>query len=325
MRARLIYNPTSGHETMPNNVGGILNVLEEAGYEASAFSTTPDESSAKNEAKRAAKAGFELIVAAGGDGTINEVINGIAGLDKRPQLAIIPAGTTNDYARALKIPREDPIEAAKVVLNKTFLPMDIGKANDGYFMNIAAGGSMTELTYEVPSALKSILGYLAYLVKGAEMLPRMKATKMRIEYDDGFYEGEASMFFIAMTNSVGGMEQLVPDKQFSDGLFTLIVIKTSNLKDILHLIAQALNGGKHIDNDKIIYTDTRNVKVIPEEDEKLMINLDGEYGGDAPITFTNLQRHIDIFANTDELKNSISKDALLENNKAQTKVNNEEK
>ncbi|MGR3741349.1 diacylglycerol kinase [Companilactobacillus sp. DQM5] len=321
MRARLIYNPTSGHEIMPNNVGGILDILEQAGYEASAFRTTADQNSAKNEATRAAKAGFELIVAAGGDGTINEVVNGIAGLDKRPQLAIIPAGTTNDYARALKIPREDPIEAAKVVLNKTYLPMDIGKANDTYFMNIAAGGSMTELTYEVPSALKSVLGYLAYLVKGAEMLPRIKPTKMKIEYDDGEYDGEASMFFIAMTNSVGGMEQIVPDQQFSDGLFTLIVIKTSNLKEILHLIALALNGGRHVDNDKIIYSNTRKIKITPEDNEKLMINLDGEYGGDAPVVFTNLQQHIDIYANTDELKNSISKDVLIENEK----VNNEEK
>ncbi|MDO1605209.1 diacylglycerol kinase [Lactobacillus sp. YT155] len=321
MRARLIYNPTSGHETMTNSVGDVLDILEQAGYEASAFRTTPEENSAQKEAKRAALAGFDLLVAAGGDGTINEVVNGIAELDKRPQLAIIPSGTTNDFARALKIPREDPIEAAKIILNKKFLPMDIGKANDKYFMNIAAGGSMTELTYEVPSALKSVLGYLAYLVKGAEMLPKIGPTKMKIEYDEGEYVGSASMFFIAMTNSVGGFEQVVPDQQFSDGLFTLIVIKTSNLKDIVHLIALALNGGRHVDNDKIIYTNSRKIKITPEDDKKLMINLDGEYGGDAPMEFDNLQQHIDIYANTSELKDSISDSVKIETKQ----VNNEEK
>lgn len=101
-KARLIYNPVSGKEIMRNNLADILEAIEQAGYEASAFATTPEPDSAKNEATRAAKAGFELVVAAGGDGTINEVVNGIAGLKKRPKMAIIPAGTTNDYARALK-------------------------------------------------------------------------------------------------------------------------------------------------------------------------------------------------------------------------------
>ena len=110
-KARLIYNPVSGHEQMPKNVADILDVLEQAGYEASAFRTTPEENSARNEATRAAKEGFDLIVAAGGDGTINEVGNGIAFLENRPQMAILPAGTTNDYARALAIPRDNIPEA----------------------------------------------------------------------------------------------------------------------------------------------------------------------------------------------------------------------
>ena len=107
MKTRLIYNPTSGQETMKKNIAEILDVLENFGHETSAFATTSDENSAKNEARRAAKAGYELIIAAGGDGTINEVVNGIAPLRKRPKLAIIPAGTTNDFARALKIPRNN--------------------------------------------------------------------------------------------------------------------------------------------------------------------------------------------------------------------------
>ena len=117
----------------------------------------------------------------GGDGTINEVVNGIAGLKKRPQLGIIPAGTTNDYARALKIPRESPVEAAKVIAAGKTVKMDIGMANDNYFVNIAGGGLLTELTYSVPSELKSLFGYLAYLAKGAELLPQMKNVPMHLE------------------------------------------------------------------------------------------------------------------------------------------------
>lgn len=302
MRARLIYNPTSGKELIKRNLANLLDVFEEAGYETSAFATTPEPNSARNEAERAALAGYELVIAAGGDGTINEVVNGIAPLAKRPKMAIIPGGTTNDYARALKIPRDNVVNAARVVLKKQTIAMDIGRANATYFINIGAGGTLTELTYEVPSQLKSVFGYLAYLVKGAEMLPRIKATNIRLTYDGGVYEGKASMFFVGLTNSIGGFEQIAPDAQLDDGNFSLIVVKTANLLEILRLVALLLNGGKHIHDKQILYVKTSQLKVEPlDKDEKMMINLDGEYGGDAPMLFTNLHRHIEMFANVDDI------------------------
>lgn len=299
-RCRIIYNPTSGREAMKNNLVDILNILERAGYETSAYATTPEPNSAKNEAERAAKAGFNLIVAAGGDGTINEVVNGIAPLKHRPKLGIIPAGTTNDYARALKIPREDPIGAAKVIAKGQTIKMDIGEAGKNWFVNIAAGGLLTELTYGVPSQVKSLFGYLAYLVKGAELLPQIKPIKMHLEYDGGTYDGKASMFFLALTNSVGGFEQIVPDASLDDGKFTLIVVKTSNLIEIMQLITMVLNGGRHVNDPRILYVKTSKLVAKPV-DEKMMINVDGEYGGDAPMTFKNHRQHLEIFANTDEI------------------------
>lgn len=183
-RARLIYNPTSGQEIMKKNVAEVLDILESFGYETSAFQTTPRADSAKNEAARASQAGFDLVIAAGGDGTINEVVSGIAPLKRRPKVAIIPTGTTNDFARALKIPRGNPVEATKLIGKNQTIHMDIGRAyNDKYFINIAAAGSLTELTYSVPSQLKTMFGYLAYLVKGAELLPRVRNVPVKVFYD----------------------------------------------------------------------------------------------------------------------------------------------
>ena len=121
MRARIIYNPTSGRELVKKNLVAILQIYEKAGYETSAFETTPEKYSALHEANRVGKAGFDLIIAAGGDGTINEVVNGIAELEIRPKIAIIPGGTTNDYARALHIPRNNLIDAAKMVQKKEII------------------------------------------------------------------------------------------------------------------------------------------------------------------------------------------------------------
>ncbi|HEM3725543.1 TPA: diacylglycerol kinase family lipid kinase [Streptococcus suis] len=307
-RARLIYNPTSGQEIMKKNVAEVLDILEGFGYETSAFQTTPEKDSAKNEARRAALAGFDLVIAAGGDGTINEVVNGIAPLEKRPKMAIIPTGTTNDYARALKVPRGNPVEAAKLIGKNQTILMDIGLAKnqkngihqEHYFINIAAAGTLTELTYSVPSQLKTMFGYLAYVVKGAELLPQVQFTPVRVRHDGGVFEGSVSMIFVALTNSIGGFEQIVPDAKLDDGNFTLLMVKTGNLFEILQLIGQVLDGGKHIDSDLIEYIKTQHLTIENlDPDSRLLINLDGEFGGDAPVELFNLQNHIEFFADTD--------------------------
>lgn len=312
-RARIIYNPTSGREAIRRDLVDILDVYEQAGYETSAFATTPEENSAMNEATRAAKAGFDLIIAAGGDGTINEVVNGIAPLEHRPMMAIIPAGTTNDYARALRIPREDPLAAARVILKGRAAKMDIGQSNDSYFINIAAGGSLSELTYSVPSKLKSMYGYLAYVVKGAEMLTSIKPMDLHIKYDDGEFKGKSAMFFLALTNSVGGFEQIVPDAKLDDGKFTLLIVKTTKFAEILNLITEVLKG-KHINNPNLIYAKSERVEVSSLKNDKIMINLDGEYGGDAPVTFINHKQHIKIVANIDDDASDMLIDAPVELN-----------
>lgn len=280
----------------------VLDILESLGYETSTFQTTVEKDSAKHEATRAAQAGFDLIIASGGDGTINEVVNGIAHLDVRPKMAIIPTGTTNDYARALKIPRNDPIAATKVIGKQQSIFMDIGQAGENYFINIAAAGTLTELTYSVPSQLKTVFGYLAYVVKGVELLPRAQFIPVKVTHDEGIFEGQVSLIFAALTNTIGGFEQIAPDAKLDDGKFTLIMVKTGNLIEILQLIRLVLQGGKHINHKNIEYIKTSKIKIEPlNPDLRMMINLDGEYGGDAPVELINHKNHIQFFADTDEI------------------------
>ncbi|WP_303973724.1 diacylglycerol kinase family lipid kinase [Streptococcus merionis] len=308
LRARLIYNPTSGQEIMKKNVAEVLDVLEGFGYETSAFQTTAEPESAKKEATRAGLAGFDLVIAAGGDGTINEVVNGIAPLQSRPKMAIIPTGTTNDYARALKVPRANPVAAARIIGKNQTIKMDIGQARDAdYFINIAAAGTLTELTYSVPSQLKTIFGYLAYVAKGAELLPQIQLTPVKVTHDNGVFEGKVSMIFAALTNSIGGFEKIAPDAMLDDGNFTLIMVKTSNLFEILHLIRLVLQGGKHIEHRQVEYLKTSYIKIEQQKPlgkRPMMINLDGEYGGNAPIELRNLKNHIEFFCNTDEISDA---------------------
>ncbi|MBS2772050.1 diacylglycerol kinase [Anoxybacillus sp. UARK-01] len=293
-RARIIYNPTSGRELFRKHLPDVLIRLEEAGYETSCHATT-GAGDATEAAKQAVERRFDLVIAAGGDGTIHEVVNGIANQDYRPQLGIIPVGTTNDFARAIGVPRS--IEGAcDVIINGEAVPIDIGSViieeKTRYFINIAGGGRLTELTYEVPSKLKTMLGQLAYYLKGIEMLPSIRAAEARIEYDGKVYEGEIMLFLVSLTNSVGGFEKLAPDSSLNDGMFDLIILKKTNLAEFIRVVTLA-SRGEHINDPHLIYTKANRIKVTTPN--HMQLNLDGEYGGMLPGEFVNLYRHLEVF------------------------------
>jgi diacylglycerol kinase (ATP) len=296
-RARIIYNPTSGRELFKKHLPDVLQKLEVAGYETSCHATT-SAGDATSAARIAVERRYDLVVAVGGDGTINEVVNGLAEQEYIPKLGIIPAGTTNDFARALHIPRD--IDAATdIIVQGDTIPVDIGRINDKYFINIGGGGRITELTYEVPSKLKTMLGQLAYYLKGIEMLPSFKATDIRIEYDGKLFEGEVMLFLVGLTNSVGGFEKLAPNSSINDGLFSLLILKKTNLADFIRVATLALRG-EHVNDPNVIYTQANRIKV--SSDEKVQLNLDGEYGGLLPAEFVNLYRHIQVFVPLDKIR-----------------------
>ncbi|HLR14790.1 MAG TPA: diacylglycerol kinase [Bacillota bacterium] len=289
-KARIIYNPTAGREAFKKELPEVLEQLERAGYETSTHATTC-EGDACLAATHACKHQFDLVVAVGGDGTINEIINGIAKEEYRPKIGIIPAGTTNDFARALDIPR-NILKATEIIVQDHSMHIDIGLVNERYFMNIAGGGELTELTYEVPSKLKTVLGQLAYYLKGMEMLPFIKPTHTRIEYDGNVIDEEIMLFLLANTNSVGGFEKLAPKAKINDGYFDLLILRKANLAEFIRIATQVLRGA-HLEDQNVIYTQAKDVKVIPQD--RMQLNIDGEYGGLLPGAFHNLQQHIEFF------------------------------
>ncbi|MCM3359521.1 MULTISPECIES: diacylglycerol kinase [unclassified Psychrobacillus] len=296
-RARIIYNPTSGRELFKKHLPEVLEALEIAGYETSCHATT-GEGDAISAAKKAVENNFDIIIAAGGDGTLNEVVAGVSEFENRPKIGLIPMGTTNDFARAVHIPR-DIKRAVDIIVQGDTIPVDVGQVNDRYFINIAGGGRITELTYEVPSKLKTMLGQLAYYLKGIEMLPSINATKVRIEYDGEVFEDEAMMFLVGLTNSVGGFEKLAPNSSINDGNFSLLILKKVNIAEFIRLATLAIRG-EHLEDPHVIYKKAQHIKVTSED--KVLLNLDGEYGGTIPATFQNLYRHIDVFVPIDEIR-----------------------
>ena len=293
-RARIIYNPTSGKELFKRTLPDVLIKLEKAGCETSAYATEKI-GDATTEAKRCLTQDYDVLIAAGGDGTLNEVINGIAEHPNRPKIGIIPMGTVNDFGRALHLPN-DIMSAIDVIIEGHSTRVDIGKMNSRYFINLAAGGQLTQVSYETPSRLKSIVGPFAYYIKGFEMLPQMKAVDLRIEYDDEVFQGEALLFLLGLTNSMAGFEKLVPDAKLDDGYFTLIIVEKANLAELGHIMTLA-SRGEHIKHPKVHYKKAKSINISSFID--LQLNVDGEYGGKLPGNFLNLKQHIEVYTPND--------------------------
>ncbi|WP_172254079.1 diacylglycerol kinase [Saccharibacillus deserti] len=291
-RARLIYNPTSGREEMRRRLPDILQRLDEGGIETTVHATT-GEGDATLAAIDAARRGYDIVIAAGGDGTIYEVVNGLANQEHRPDLGVFPLGTTNDLSRALGISRQWE-DYCDLVLRGESRPIDVGRANDRYFINIAGGGSLTELTYEVPSRLKTMIGQLAYYFKGVEKMVNLSPMQLKIEAEgQGEIEGEFMVFLIGNTNSVGGFERLMPDARIDDGLLDVILLKKCNLAEFIRVVSMAQRGD-HFNDPNVIYFRTKRLEVTSPND--VLLNLDGELGGRLPGVFEVLPQHLRVFA-----------------------------
>lgn len=277
---------------MKRRLPDILQRLDQGGIETTCHATI-GEGDATLAAADAADRDYDMIIAAGGDGTLYEVINGLANKPNRPPLGILPVGTTNDFARATGIPKHWEY-ACDLIINQYTRPIDVGVANERYFINIAGGGSLTELTYDVPSKLKTMVGQLAYYMKGLEKMTRLRPTELKFVADGvGEFHDEFMMFLICNSNSVGGFERLAPESKLDDGLLDVLLISKMNLAEFIRLVTLALRG-EHLSDPHVIHFRTNSLRVTTPD--YVQLNLDGEYGGVLPGNFSVLPSHLRIFA-----------------------------
>ncbi|THF77350.1 diacylglycerol kinase [Cohnella fermenti] len=289
IRARLIYNPTSGREEMRRRLPLVLQRLEQGGIETSCHATE-GKGDAAFAASLAVERGYDLVIAAGGDGTLNEVVNGIARHEKRPMLGVMPMGTTNDFARAHGIPRRWQ-EAVDLIVRRHTRPVDIGYATgDKYFINIAGGGFLTDLSYEVPSKLKTMIGQLAYYVKGFEKVVNFHPSRLNIVAEGvGEFEDEYMLFLVANSQSVGGFEKLAPQANTNDGLFDVVLLKKCNLAEMIRIASLAMRG-EHLNDSHVMHFQTS--KLVVRAEDRVQLNLDGELGGTLPTELAVLKSHL---------------------------------
>ncbi|MGE7122094.1 diacylglycerol/lipid kinase family protein [Peribacillus sp. NPDC097264] len=289
-KVMVIINPSSGKEKAGEILPNVEKVLGDI-YEQVVVRKTKGEGDASRFAKEACEGKYDAVISMGGDGTVNETVNGLAEQEHRPILGIIPLGTVNDFARALNIPL-DPIKAMEMYTKSAVKEADIGKINNRYFMNVLAVGAIAEATYNVSVEQKTRLGSLSYFLEGAKTLVKKTPFPITVEHDHGRWTGETYLLFATMTNSVGGFEQLAPEAEVNDGKLHIFIIKDLSLPLLVKIIPSLLRGEiKH--HDEIEYIQTSRLHVSTSED--LGVNIDGEKGVQMPFQAAVLHKHLRLF------------------------------
>lgn len=289
MKVLFVYNPFSGKTQIKNRLYDILNVFANAKYELTVVPTTRrDEASeyVKNKGHL-----FDLVICSGGDGTLNEVVNGLLNNPNEiPPLGYIPSGSTNDFAHSLKIPR-DMAKAAELIPYGNYKDVDMGKYNDKYFVYVAAFGAFTSVSYATPQDIKNIIGHAAYVIEGIKSLSSIKAYAVEVDCQQLHTKENFIYGMVTNTYYVGGLYKM--DKKsvkLDDGLFEVLLIKEP--KDILDLNDITSYLLKNTDESDLIYSFKTN-HITFKTKEAIPWTLDGEYG-DSPtdVTIDNMHKAI---------------------------------
>jgi diacylglycerol kinase (ATP) len=251
--------------------------LRDAGHEVRPLLTF-ERGDGEQMAREAADEGMDLVIAAGGDGTLNEVANGLYGFlasggRKAPRMGIIPLGTANDLATTLEIP-EDLALATEVAVSGEEHAVDVGLVEDRCFLNVSTGGIGAEATEETSSEAKRALGALSYLVTGVRKFATLEVSSARFKCGgEAVYEGPFLLFAVGNSTRTGGGNLLTPRADMRDGLLDLCIVRETTRMDFLKLLPE-LRSGQHRDHPSVIYRQVP--RVLIESDVELSVNADGE-------------------------------------------------
>ncbi len=273
-RALVIVNPHAGTKKSKKDMFEIVDRLSQKGYNVSAQTTT--QSGDGSRFVREYGKGQDLIICCGGDGTLNEVINGVLECDLKTPLGYVPAGTTNDFARTLQLPKKAE-KCMDLILSGWPHPYDIGRFNDRNFTYIASLGAFTKVSYSTPQRIKNALGHTAYLLEGVKEIGNITPFKAEFTADGVTYAGEFLFGAISNSTSIAGLFKLKGlEVRLDDGEFELILIRNpKNVADLRGLL-QGLTQGKY-DPRYVVFTHAE--KIDFKSSEPLSWTLDGESGG----------------------------------------------
>lgn len=292
-RCLFIINPTAGQRTVQSKLNAIIgNLVLRKIVNLVDIYYTKGNHDAYTKAYDTPEKDYDFFVAVGGDGTINEVISGMVDSKKTIPVALLAAGTVNDFANYLHLPTD--IEGiCEMIANFHTICSDVGKINDHYFINVAAGGMFSDISFAVSKDDKKRLGPFAYYLNGLINLPAQLRTNMHLTIKTEDFEiinEESLLFMITNTNRVGGFDKIAPYADIQDGLLDVLLIKKCSVTDLVALSKDYLLK-KHINSPFLIYKQAKKLELICNNEE-VVVDVDGEKGAMLPVTIENVNKAI---------------------------------
>lgn len=271
-----IFNPHAGKAQIKNRLMGIIDIFTKNNYEVTIY-PTQCRSDAMDVTKNLPENVYDLVVCSGGDGTLDQVVSGMMKRDEKLPIGYIPAGSTNDFANSIKIPK-DMLKAAKISVGRDYFLSDIGSFNNDNFVYIAAFGIFTDVSYQTKQEVKNVIGHAAYLLEGVKRLSSIKSYMLKIECNGEIIEDEFIFGMITNSISVGGFKNMTgKNVLLDDGLFEAAFIKKPNNPiELQEIVATLLI--EELDTKYIYSFKTDKVRIISET--ALPWTLDGEFGGE---------------------------------------------
>lgn len=294
-KAKFIINPSSGRQNFLKNIEGMIGklIMDQIVNHVDVFYTEKQDD-AKNEAMSMKKGEYDFVVAIGGDGTLNEVVNGVALGENETPIAVISAGTVNDFANYLSLPQGID-EFCDLIRDFNIKEVDLGRIDGTYFMNVLAGGLLSDVGYKVPKELKAIFGKMAYYVECAKDIPKnlFHSIPISVKTEELSEECECLLFIVANSQSVGGFRNAAPLASVSDGLLDVLILKKVEVTQLSNLLLKIVQGD-HINHPNVEYFQTKKIHIDILDDSKVVVDYDGECFGELPVTIEVVPKAVKI-------------------------------
>lgn len=285
----LFYNPNSGNGMFKNHLDLIIERFQKK--RIMVILIRADYKEIFNEVfKTLDQNEYKKIIVAGGDGTINILINAMISNNINLPLAIFPVGTANDFAYCFDIPN-DIDGMLNIALEEYYINADIGKMNNKYFVNVASMGFLIDVSQKTDPIIKNTIGILSYYLKGVSEIPNMRPISIKITSEE--YSSKDRVFFILVMNgrSAGGFKRIAPLAEINDGLLDVIIFKEMPIIDFAPLLIKVMTG-QHTENKNVVFFHTQ--KLLIESDNQIGTDIDGEKGEELPLNIEVISSKIKV-------------------------------
>lgn len=290
-KVKLVYNSNAGQSKFSQFLDLVIEKFMQNDLEVIIY-RAGDKDNLEEFLKDSDREELYGIVVAGGDGTLNKVVTIMMKYNIKTPLGVIPAGTSNDFAKHINMPNSY-LDSIDKILKNNVCGVDVGKANDKYFINVCSAGLFTNSSQRADPNLKQTLGKVSYFITGAKELFKFRPFSVRIRADEEEYTEKINLFLVFNGSSVGGMTYFTSDSSIQDGLLDLIIIKNCNLHEVAILLSKAFTG--NLEDKNIIYRKAKKIVIEKIKGNCDRPDVDGDEGPEFPIEITCIESGINMF------------------------------